>query len=360
VVCVLGGTPADLAGWVPFTLGSEVQSVRRVELPEVPAERHGVRSLRNGTASVPYLRGLSAADLEWEPALEAPVLTALPRAEEQVGRHPLVAATTPAVFAAVPVGKGHVLFWQALPPGEAWSKIENRKSKIELPISNFPSPISKLTRCVSQLLTNLGVPLRLPGLRLFSNEACLNNRQPGGQWVVPLQEWQFRTDPLSLGQGEGWFQPDYDASGWPVLRAGESWESQGITQPHPTILHEDPAEQAQQYDGLAWYRVRCVVPAAMSGREVHLQIGAVNDYDWLYANGREITLTGGSRWEGVALPTRPGTARDYLLPPDALRFGAENVLVLRVFNSHGPGGLTRGPVQLVAVGATAPSPYVGE
>jgi hypothetical protein len=204
---------------------------------------------------------------------------------------------------------------------------------------------------VSQLLTNLGVPLRLPGLCLFSNEACLNNRQPGGPWVVPLREWQFRTDPLNLGQGEGWFQPDYDASGWPALRAGESWENQGITQPHPTIVHEDPAEQAQQYDGLAWYRIRCVVPAAMAGREVHLQIGAVNDYDWLYVNGREVAPPNGS-------PAAPGAARDYLLPPDALRFGAENVLVLRVFNSHGPGGLTRGPVQVVAAGATAPSLYV--
>jgi hypothetical protein len=310
VVCVLGGRPEELAAWVPFTLDGEVRPVGRVHLAE-------------GLRGRPWLRGLSAADLAWEPAQEVPIWTSLP---------PEAETTEPAVFAAVPVGKGYLLFWQALPwEGEpVWQKC---------------------TRLLSTLLTNLGVPLRLPGLTFFSNEASLNNRQPSGPWVVPLREWQFRIDPRGLGLEQGWFKPDYDADSWPLLRAGASWESQGVTRPHPTIVHADPAEQAQQYDGLAWYRIRCLVPAALAGREVHFQAGGINDYDWLYVNGQEVASTE----EASSLP---GAPRDYLLPPTVLRFGEENVLALRIFNSHGPGGLTRAPVQLAAFGATAPSPYL--
>lgn len=312
IVCVLGGAPEDLAAGFPFTLGCEVQPVGRVHWPE-------------GLRRSPWLRGLSAADLTWETARGVAVLTALP---------PDSSATAPAVFAAGPWGKGQVLFWQALPrQGEAGLDR------------------GKLMRCLSTLLTNLGVPLRLPGLTFFSNEASLNNRQPSGPWVVPLREWQFRIDPLGLGLEQGWYKPNYDADSWPTLRAGESWESQGVTKPHPTIVHADPAEQAQQYDGLAWYRTRCRLPAAWAGRAIHFQAGGVNDYDWLYVNGQEVTST-------EAAAAAPGGSRDYLLPPAVLRFGEENLLVLRLFNSHGPGGLTRGPVQLAAAGAIAPSPYV--
>lgn len=309
-VCVLGSGPEDLADWAPFPLDWEVRPVGRIHLTE-------------GLRSSPWLRGLPATDLEWEPAQEVPVLAALP---------PEAATTEPAVFAAVPWGKGHLLFWQVLPGGEETGPVRQ-----------------KWARLLSILLTNLGVPLPLPGLTFFSNEASLDNRQPSGPWVVPLREWQFRIDPLGLGLEQGWFKPDYEADSWPLLQAGKSWESQGVTRPHPTIVHDDPAEQAQQYDGLAWYRIRCRVPAALSGREVHFQAGGINDYDWLYVNGQEVAST-----EAAA----PGASRDYLLPPTVLRFGEENVLALRIFNSHGPGGLTGNPVQLAAYGATAPSPYL--
>jgi endonuclease/exonuclease/phosphatase family metal-dependent hydrolase len=154
----------------------------------------------------------------------------------------------------------------------------------------------------------LGVPFDQPRLELRSG-------------------WRVRLDPA--GDLEGLEQPGVDDADWPTLVSGEAWELQG--QP--------------DYDGVAWYRRRVVVPAAWRGAGVHLTWGETDDLLALWVNGE------------VVLPAARRTTLRHTyavrLPAGLLRFGRENLLAFRVESPHGPGGLTEAPVALERDRATS-------
>lgn len=87
----------------------------------------------------------------------------------------------------------------------------------------------------------------------------------------------------------------------------------------------------------AWCRVRVRIPAAWRGQKLRLIMGAVDDNDVTYLNGVEIGRTSG--WN---------LRREYVLPEEHVRWGAENVLTVMVDNPHYGGGIHRGPVLIVS------------
>ncbi|MCA1947130.1 MAG: 9-O-acetylesterase [Armatimonadetes bacterium] len=86
-----------------------------------------------------------------------------------------------------------------------------------------------------------------------------------------------------------------------------------------------------EFDGFAWFRATVKVPEALAGREAFLQLGAIDDQDTVWINGRLVGST-----EGWSLP------RHYALPKGLLKAG-ENVLTVRVLDTMGAGGLTAEP-----------------
>ena len=124
-------------------------------------------------------------------------------------------------------------------------------------------------------------------------------------------------------------QIDFDDSGWKTVAVPLRWEDAALP----------------DYDGTAWYRVRFTVPAEAlerwRGKPLAILLGAVDDADETFLNGRQIG-------HGGSFPPDKETAWDklrvYEFSEEQLR--DENILAVRVSDWGGNGGIWRGPVTI--------------
>lgn len=92
--------------------------------------------------------------------------------------------------------------------------------------------------------------------------------------------------------------------------------------------------------GDGWYRRSITLPPEWKDRPLQLQIGAIDDIDWVFWNGKLIGHTG----EDVANYWQ--TPRNYSIDPALTRYDAPNELYICVRNLRGNGGIARGPLLL--------------
>ncbi|AHF91908.1 glycoside hydrolase family 2 [Opitutaceae bacterium TAV5] len=98
--------------------------------------------------------------------------------------------------------------------------------------------------------------------------------------------------------------------------------------------------------GDAWHRKTVVIPKAWEGRKLRLEMGAVDDFDWVWFNGRRIGHTGEERsnwWTA---------SREYNIPSDLIRWGAANEILVCVRNMADDGGIWKAPVQISGMAQT--------
>lgn len=114
-----------------------------------------------------------------------------------------------------------------------------------------------------------------------------------------------------VGDRALWAAPTLDESRWTVIPVPGAWERAGFA----------------GMNGIGWYRLRFTLTEAESSRPAALLLGAVDDGDITWMNGREVGRT----------PSY-GVPRRYSLPRGALRAG-ENVLAVRVADGGGDGGI---------------------
>ncbi len=140
--------------------------------------------------------------------------------------------------------------------------------------------------------------------------------------------WKFKTGDDTL-----WARPDLDDEAWDWIVVPAQWESQGYS----------------DEDGYAWYRLRLNVPRQLSGNTLLFTMGAVDDVDEVYLNGRRIGRTGYFPAEKYGDKNEKfyNRRRAYSIPSDCVRWGAENVLAVRVYDVGGQGGITQGPLQII-------------
>lgn len=127
--------------------------------------------------------------------------------------------------------------------------------------------------------------------------------------------WRFRLDPERVGENQQWFAPGADESEWRPIEIGKFWEEQGYP----------------EYDGVGWYRVRITIPQSAAGRQLLLAFGAADETAKVWVNGQfagEFGLLGFTWHERFEIDATP-----YVRP------GAENLVVVRVEDSIGMGGL---------------------
>jgi len=125
---------------------------------------------------------------------------------------------------------------------------------------------------------------------------------------VPLLEnWRYiyGDDPL-------YARVDYDDSSWKVVEfPTTSFSFEGESQPY------------------TWLRKRCVIPDTLRGVPLGLYTGRIHDAVEIYLNGVLIGVSGSQpprRYFGT-----PHTPRGFLLPPEIVRYGGENVIAIRVY-----------------------------
>ncbi|MEU8663577.1 alpha/beta hydrolase [Actinoplanes philippinensis] len=138
--------------------------------------------------------------------------------------------------------------------------------------------------------------------------------------------WKFTT-----GDDPAWSGPSFTDTGWRDWTVPDNWGD-----------HSD----LSSYDGFAWYRRTFTLPARPDGvtdAAVVAALGKIDDADQAFLNGQEIGRTGGfpptfdSTWE---------VPREYYPADGLLRWGAVNVLAVRVYDGTGGGGFYQGPVGL--------------
>lgn len=149
---------------------------------------------------------------------------------------------------------------------------------------------------------------------------------------TPLTAWRFRADPLEQGLKEGWYLPETVENDW-------------VPVPVPAFWAEAPA--VGEYQGFGWYRVRFQAPAAWRGKALRLLFGAADEQAWVYVNG-QLVREHTERSEGKPMTVLWETPFTADVPPDILRYGETNVVVVRILNDAANGGLWR-PVLAHAV-----------
>ena len=149
---------------------------------------------------------------------------------------------------------------------------------------------------------------------------------------ISMPEWQFKT-----GDDPAWAKTDVDDTSWETMLSGKAWEDQG----HP------------DYDGMAWFRVRFVLPASFKNQgafhdTLQIYLGKIDDSDETYLNGVLI----GKNGDNVS----PDDQTDFLKSSvyykeryykiaansPLLKWDAMNTLAIRVHDGAGKGGMWYG------------------
>jgi beta-galactosidase/beta-glucuronidase len=97
--------------------------------------------------------------------------------------------------------------------------------------------------------------------------------------VVPIQpvsiplsgEWSFSIDKDQVGEGQGWANPDFDASSWETVNVPHTWN----------VMSE-----YSEYEGIAWYRRTFTVPAESQDAHLRLRFEAVFYLARVWLNGQ--------------------------------------------------------------------------
>ncbi|UCH35740.1 MAG: hypothetical protein JSV65_05145 [Armatimonadota bacterium] len=116
--------------------------------------------------------------------------------------------------------------------------------------------------------------------------------------------------------------PGTDDTSWPEIRVPGLWDDTAY----------------------AWCRTQVSIPQQWQGHPLRLVMGAVDDNDITYLNGREIGRTTG--WN---------VPREYLVPEDIIRWGEENIVTVMVDNTYAGGGLYKAPIALLVGDVSLPT-----
>lgn len=271
----------------------------------------------------PVFAGIPEADLYFREARKLPVLVSAPE---------WTIATQPALFAKL-------------------DRITTATVVLNLPpdaIDGLWNP-EKVARVWSAIFTNMNIGLG-KDLKLFTAAKSRHNTLRFCYGKTVPEKCGLRFAPKNEGKVS-------DTAGFVPIKLGLSWESQGHQQqnPHYTYPADTPKNLKRPYDGYAWYRCTVKIPASWKGCTLRLSGGPIDDCDWTYWNGTKIGET-----TFQSNPKCYQTKRDYPIPEKLVKFGAENTLVIRVFDRWGEGGVT-GPLTVIAEEANATdswSPYI--
>jgi sialate O-acetylesterase len=132
------------------------------------------------------------------------------------------------------------------------------------------------------------------------------------------RDWKFE-----IGDNPEWINPVFNDLQWEKILVPSTWEEEGFP----------------GYDGYAWYRIHFTIDPVYKDQVLYLILGKIDDVDETYLNGYLIGCRG-------ALPpqfvTWGHTHRRYRINNSCLNFEGDNVLVVRVFDYGGVGGIKSG------------------
>lgn len=156
-------------------------------------------------------------------------------------------------------------------------------------------------------------------LLLFT--ATIQSQSVSTKQIADLRgNWKFE-----IGDDKKYAEPNFNDKQWGEIFVPADWENEGYP----------------GYDGYAWYRKSFTVPASAQNKTIYAHIGYVDDVCAVYINGNIIGV-------GGSFPPDFQTAyeqeQQFLIPEQFLRFNQENIIAIRVFDSHLNGGIVKGKI----------------
>ncbi|HLL88222.1 MAG TPA: sialate O-acetylesterase [Tepidisphaeraceae bacterium] len=154
------------------------------------------------------------------------------------------------------------------------------------------------------------------------------------KWKADVAAWEksaLAQDAGNAGFAQGWADPDASTADWKTMPLPQGWEAAGL-----------------KMDGCVWFRRDVEVSAALAGKPLALELGAIDDFDVTYFNGTQVGAIGRETenyWSA---------RRKYAVPAELVKSG-RNVIAVRVFDHAGGGGLT-GPAPSMRLSADGQSP----
>lgn len=135
----------------------------------------------------------------------------------------------------------------------------------------------------------------------------------------PQEAWYAQNSPETATFSTA----DFSDAAWPELNQPLQWTGSNV----PDLAN---------FDGVAWFRRSFEVPAGAAGKDAVVHLGAIDDDDTVWLNGKQIGATDGFMKH-----------RMYPVPAGLLKEG-RNTLAVRVLDNNGGGGLT-GPADVMRV-----------
>lgn len=289
------------AGGVALLLDWSVELLKSVLPKEATVESNALTHTPPPLTASSAWRGVGPSDLHWRGRITVNTV----RLPESVGN-----SVSTGVLASARMGKGRVVTC-AVTPDRFDYKAPN---KIYLKLTHNHTAF-----LVSRLLANLGVGFQTR-LGEFWDKPVVPNLPLSGGWLG-------RADPEGRLTPERLSAPELDTSDWLPITVPSAWENQS-----PAWVN---------YDGVFWYRLVFEVSSTLIGEETQLALGAIDDEDWTYLNGKFIGHIGQD--------TNPNdywaAPRLYPIPPHTLKLG-RNILLIKVRDLRQAGGLVTGPVEI--------------
>lgn len=145
-----------------------------------------------------------------------------------------------------------------------------------------------------------------------------------------LENAKFR-----VGDDASWAGINVDESSWRNLSNTSTWTAQGV----------------KCENGFGWYRYHVNIPKSLLEKSdlketVDFNMGKIDDADEVYLNGKLIGKTGKFPSDAGGYQSQWSKPRLYSVKVNSglIKWDADNVLAVRVYNAGDPGGMFQGPV----------------
>jgi len=142
-----------------------------------------------------------------------------------------------------------------------------------------------------------------------------------------IAEWEEKNlyiDSGNKGEALNYADPATSTADWSKMDLPQQFETAGLL-----------------IDGAVWFRRVLDLPESWTGKELVLNLTPIDDQDVTYFNGTRVGSIGRETPNSYMVP------RKYVVP-GSLVHGGRNVIAVRVFDSAGEGGFSRGGTMSIA------------
>lgn len=136
--------------------------------------------------------------------------------------------------------------------------------------------------------------------------------------LVQWEDQNLHIDAGNKGEALGYADPLSATTDWQTMDLPKQFETAGLV-----------------IDGAVWFRRVVEIPPSWAGKDLVLNLPPIDDHDITYFNGQKIGSTGRETPNSYMVP------RKYAVPGSLVHAG-RSVVAVRVFDSAGEGGFSRG------------------